>query len=93
MSIKEQAPQVEPSAERAAPSKVEHPTVEERMARGKAARGNLPRSALAEWAAAPGRGDPVELLEGQARTRVPELTPLRYGCWSRRSPSIGVRPL
>ena len=79
MSIKEQAPQVEPSAERAAPSKVEHPTVEERMARGKAARGNQPRSAHADWAPAPGRADPVDVLEEQARSRVPELIPIRYG--------------
>ena len=31
------------------------------------------------WEPAPGRGDPVELLEEQAQTRLPELGPIRYG--------------
>src|SRR5436190_13929179 len=79
MSIKEQAPDAESSAKQAAPPKIEHPTVEERVARGKAARGNQPRSAHADWAPAPGRADPVDVLEEQARSRVPELIPIRYG--------------
>src|SRR5436853_944532 len=79
MSIKEQAPEAESSAKQAAPPKIEHPTVEERVARGKAARGNQPRSAHADWAPAPGRADPVDVLEEQAQTRVPELVPIRYG--------------
>src|SRR3954447_19320159 len=79
MSIKEQAPEAESSAKQAAPPKIEHPTVEERVARGKAARGNQPRSAHADWAPAPGRADPVDVLEEQARSRVPELIPIRYG--------------
>ncbi len=58
---------------------VPHFTAEERAARGKAARGELPRSAHAIWDAAPGRGDPVDLLEEQAQTRLPELGPIRYG--------------
>ncbi len=57
----------------------EHPTPAERAARGKAARAKLRRSAHADWAPAPDRPDPVELLEEQARTRVPELVPIRYG--------------
>src|SRR3954447_12583965 len=79
MSIKEQAPEAESSAKQAAPPKIAHPTVEERVARGKAARGNQPRSAHADWAPAPGRADPVDVLEEQARSRVPELIPIRYG--------------
>ncbi len=47
--------------------------------RGKAARKATPRSSHAEFAPAPGRTDPVETLERQARTRVAELIPIRYG--------------
>ena len=56
-----------------------HFTPAERAARGKAARGELPRSAHGAWEPAPSRRDPVELLEEQARTRLPELGPIRYG--------------
>src|SRR4051812_38264905 len=58
---------------------VPHPTPEERAATGKAARTVAPRSAHAEWEPAADRRDPVELLEEQAASRVPELVPLRYG--------------
>jgi uncharacterized protein (DUF2252 family) len=47
--------------------------------RGKAARAGVPRSAHAHWMPAPQRPDPVEVLERQARTRVPQLRPIRYG--------------
>ena len=60
-------------------SRVEHFTVDERAARGKAARAEVPRSAHAAWEPFPQRPDPVELLEEQARARVPELVPIRYG--------------
>ena len=56
-----------------------HFTPAERMARGKAARGELPRSAHAGWEPRPRRADPVDLLEEQAQTRLPELGPIRYG--------------
>src|SRR3954447_21261742 len=59
--------------------RVEHRTPAERAAIGKAARAELGRSTHGEWAPAPDRGDPVGLLEAQARTRVPELVPIRYG--------------
>ncbi len=36
-------------------------------------------SGHAEWEPSPIRRDPVELLEEQAETRVPELVPIRYG--------------
>ena len=39
----------------------------------------MPRSSHADWEPAAGRPDPVELLEEQAVTRVPELVPIRYG--------------
>ena len=38
-----------------------------------------PRSSHGEWAPAADRPDPVELLEGQATSRVGQLVPLRYG--------------
>ena len=58
---------------------VEHLTREERAARGKAARAEVPRSSHGRWEPAPGRRDPVEVLEEQAQTRVAELVPIRYG--------------
>jgi uncharacterized protein (DUF2252 family) len=57
----------------------EHPTPAERAARGKSARAAVPRSGHADWEPATDRPDPVELLEEQARTRIPELRPIRYG--------------
>jgi uncharacterized protein (DUF2252 family) len=60
-------------------SRVAHFTRAERAARGKAARAAVPRSSHAGWEPAPGRRDPVDVLEEQARTRVPELVPIRYG--------------
>src|SRR6187397_586586 len=62
-----------------AATKVEHFTVAERTARGKAARAEVSRASHGEWEPASHRPDPVELLEDQAQTRVPELVPIRYG--------------
>ena len=58
---------------------VSHLSVAERIARGKAARSEVPRSGHAVFEPSSGRADPVELLELQAKTRVPELVPIRYG--------------
>jgi uncharacterized protein (DUF2252 family) len=58
---------------------VPHLTVAERAARGKAARAEVPRSSHAVFEPAAHRPDPIELLERQAQTRVPELVPIRYG--------------
>ena len=52
---------------------------DESAAAGKAARANAPRSSHGEWEPAKGRKDPVKLLESQAKSRVPELVPIRYG--------------
>ncbi len=57
----------------------EHSSIDERAARGKAERVKVPRQAHGDWAPAPDRRDPVDLLEEQAATRVPELVPIRYG--------------
>ena len=54
-------------------------TPDERSARGKAARVEVPRSAHANWEPFPHRPDPVELLEEQAQARVLDLVPIRYG--------------
>ena len=58
---------------------VAHLSVAERVARGKAARAEVPRSGHASFEPAAHRPDPVEVLERQAQTRVPELVPIRYG--------------
>src|SRR6476620_4921570 len=54
-------------------------TVEDRVARGRAARRGSPRAGHGRWQPAPERPDPIALLEQQARTRVQELVPIRYG--------------
>ena len=56
-----------------------HLTVDQRVARGRAARAEVPRSAHGRWAPAPDRPDPIALLEEQAASRVPQLVPIRYG--------------
>jgi uncharacterized protein (DUF2252 family) len=74
--LDERAPTVERSSR---PKPVPHFTPAERAARGKAARAELPRSAHAAWEPAPSRRDPIDLLEQQAQTRLPELGSIRYG--------------
>jgi uncharacterized protein (DUF2252 family) len=54
-------------------------TAEERVARGKDARNQTPRSTHAHWAPAADRPDPVALLAEQSADRVAELIPIRYG--------------
>ena len=58
---------------------VVHLTPEERAARGKAARAEAPRSSHGGWDPPSGRADPVGLLEEQAKSRVQDLVPIRYG--------------
>jgi len=53
-------------------------TVEDRAARGRAVRGEVPRSSHASLEL-PADRDPVALLEAQNASRVPELVPIRYG--------------
>jgi uncharacterized protein (DUF2252 family) len=57
----------------------QHLTVDERLARGRAARKQAPRSSHGRWEPAADRPDPIALLEEQAASRVPELVPIRYG--------------
>ena len=49
------------------------------MALGKAARDKIPRASHGRFEPNARRADPIELLERQASTRVPELVPIRYG--------------
>ena len=80
------------ATDRRASRTVPHLTIAERTARGKAARAKVPRSSHAVYKPAATRPNPIELLERQARTRVPELVPIRYGrMLSRRSRSIAAR--
>jgi uncharacterized protein (DUF2252 family) len=59
--------------------KIAHLSPDERAARGRAARNEVPRGSHGRWEPAANRADPVALLEEQARSRVPELVPIRYG--------------
>jgi uncharacterized protein (DUF2252 family) len=54
-------------------------TPAERVARGKAARAEVPRDSHAVFDPPSDRVDPIALLEEQARSRVPELVPVRWG--------------
>jgi len=51
----------------------------ERAARGKAARARVPRDTHAVFDPPADRPDPLGLLEEQARSRIPELVPVRWG--------------
>jgi uncharacterized protein (DUF2252 family) len=54
-------------------------TPAERVARGKTARAEVPRDSHAAFDLPPDRPDPLGLLEQQAKSRVPELVPVRWG--------------
>jgi uncharacterized protein (DUF2252 family) len=59
-------------------NKIVHLSPEERAAAGKAARKALGRRAHAGWDPPADRFDPIDILEEQAKSRVPELVPIRY---------------
>jgi uncharacterized protein (DUF2252 family) len=54
-------------------------SVQERHDLGRARREVVPRSALAHFVADEHRLDPVTVLESQAKSRIAELIPIRYG--------------
>jgi uncharacterized protein (DUF2252 family) len=58
---------------------VEHPALAERVALGRGAREEVPRRAHGGWRPPADRPSPIDLLEQQAASRVPELVPIRYG--------------
>jgi len=75
-----QSSEKHPVAEtRAARGRVHHLSRSERVAIGKAARTDVPRSRHAAFDPPADRPDPIALLAGQAESRVPELVPIRYG--------------
>src|SRR5499433_2246037 len=53
-------------------------SVAERMAAGKRLRAKVPRRSHGEYTPAPGRHDPVSILEEQGKSRLPQLVPIRY---------------
>lgn len=56
-----------------------HPTPAQRAELGKIAREVAPVEENAQFRPAAERADPVAILQEQAKTRVPELVPVRYG--------------
>ena len=54
-------------------------TVADRVARGRAARADVPRSAHGGFAPPADRFDPIAVLRAQDAERLPELVPIRYG--------------
>jgi hypothetical protein len=70
------------------------PTVAERAAHGREARKRASRSCHGwfDSDADADRTDPIEVIERQSATRVPELVPIRYGrMLESRSASTGAR--
>jgi uncharacterized protein (DUF2252 family) len=60
-------------------SSVGRMTPAERVARGKTVRAEVPRTSHAKFERPDGWPDPISLLEEQAKSRVPDLVPVRYG--------------
>ena len=60
-------------------TKLGHLTPAERAARGAQARAEVPRESHADFKVPASRPDPIALLEEQAKARVPELVPVRWG--------------
>ena len=75
----EQDPNLSPETPKAA---TDHPAAassyQQRRERGRVARRVVPRIMHGEWASAPDRPDPVDLLEAHAKNRLPDLLPIRY---------------
>ncbi|MEV1053450.1 DUF2252 domain-containing protein [Streptomyces sp. NPDC049887] len=51
----------------------------EERERGRAVRKEVPRSSHGRWIPAADRPDPISVLEDQAKSREPDLVPVRYG--------------
>ena len=59
--------------------RIDHPSVDERRARGKEAGNKVAVSSHEGWEAAADRPDPIVLLEEQDEKREPDLVPVRHG--------------
>ncbi len=68
---------VRPAASRV--TRIRHPGLDERLARGAMARDRTPVSSHSGWEPAADRPGPVEVLQEQNRTREPDLVPVRHG--------------
>ncbi len=53
-------------------------SIEERIAKGKALREKFPRIKLGDYTPPNKRADPVDVLQKQAKSRLPQLVPIRY---------------
>ena len=75
MAVKAAAPKA------AAPRirRISHPSLDERLAKGRTSRDRTPPSSHAGWSPAADRPDPVGLLVQQDRTREQDLVPVRHG--------------
>jgi uncharacterized protein (DUF2252 family) len=62
-----------------ASTRIEHPTVGDRRARGKSLRGQAAPAGHNGWELAADRPDPVSLLEEQDSSREQDLVPVRHG--------------
>jgi uncharacterized protein (DUF2252 family) len=60
-------------------TRIVHPTIEDRRAKGADARIQSPPAGHAGWVPAADRADPVALLEAQNVTREQDLVPVRHG--------------
>src|SRR5215475_3695343 len=58
---------------------IEHPSVDDRKAKGIRARDRANLASHSGWVPAQGRPDPIALLEEQNRMREPDLVPVRHG--------------
>src|SRR3954449_1618041 len=76
----ERAPTV-PSAYSPAPVQIQNQqqTPSDRKALGRAARTRVPGESHGVWSAPADRVDPIDVLEEQAKSRIAELIPTRYG--------------
>src|SRR5215211_2306182 len=76
----EQDPNLSPGTPRATADPSRPDTgYQQRREQGRAARRLVPRGSHAQWAPMSDRPDPVDLLEAQAKDRIQELLPIRYG--------------
>jgi uncharacterized protein (DUF2252 family) len=60
------------------PIQAKQKSIEERMKAGRTLRNKFPRIRQGDYKPSPTRVDPVSVLEDQARTRLPDLVPIRY---------------
>src|SRR5690242_1958215 len=75
MAVKAAAPKAAAPRTR----RISHLNLDERLAKGRAARDRTPPSSHAGWSPAADRPDPVGLLVEQGRTREQDLVPVRHG--------------